>query len=240
MGMVFGKTGVAEPAYEVILSRMAPVVNTSYEIRKYPARFAIETEYEEEGEMGKAFMRLAGFIGVGSSPQNIGATSIAMTSPVVTKKGGEDGSVGESIAMTSPVVTATNGATANAACSRKRTMQFILPAEYDKFDSIPKPLNSAVSVLELPSTVGVIHQFSGWVKEKRADERVSALLGQLKKDGMSLDEKEVREKYLLWQYNPPFTIPTFRRNEVWIELNQQQINDHLKRVASNTEKTQPS
>ena len=58
MGIVFGKTGVAEPAFDLLLSRPT---TTPYEIRRYSTRFAIETEYS--GRDGAGFMALAGYIG---------------------------------------------------------------------------------------------------------------------------------------------------------------------------------
>jgi len=49
------------------------------------------------------------------------------------------------------------------------------------------------------------------------------MMRELNNDGLSLKEEEVMEKFALWQYNPPFTIPHFRRNEVWIELTEEQV-----------------
>lgn len=96
---------------------------------------------------------------------------------------------------------------------------------------IPKPTNPAVSIEKLPPEVGVIHQFDGWVKEKKAKEEVSALVKQLHEDGLDIPEEEAHQKYILWQYNPPFTIPFLRRNEVWIELTKEQVDEHKKRFA---------
>ena len=41
---------------------------------------------------------------------------------------------------------------------------------------------------------------------------------QLEKDGINMPD--ALEKFQFWGYNPPFTIPYFRRNEVWIPLTQ--------------------
>ena len=50
---------------------------------------------------------------------------------------------------------------------------------------------------------------------------------QLEKDGINMPD--ALEKFQFWGYNPPFTIPYFRRNEVWIPLIQEQA-DYLVKV----------
>ena len=58
-------------------------------------RFAIETEMADPSTKSEGrnnpFMKLAGYIGVGSAPQNEGANKIAMTAPVTMKKSEEVG-----------------------------------------------------------------------------------------------------------------------------------------------------
>ena len=213
MGIVFGKTGVAEPIYDVVLSRTSGV-GMPYEVRRYGKRFAIETNCVSEEENGKSFMKLAKYIGVSSPPQNDGGKAIAMTAPVITDMSSV---AGKTIAMTAPVVMAGS------------TMQFILPAEYDDLSKIPKPLNSEVSIAEVPASVGAIHKFSGWVTKDQASDKIDKLTTQLKSDGLSLSETEAQTKAQLWQFHPPFTIPFFRRNEVWIELTEKQVESLLKK-----------
>lgn len=219
MGMVFGKTGVAEPTYDLLLSKAASVTTKCpYELRRYATRFAIETEYGGKGQEGNGFMTLAGYIGVGSAPQNSGQSSIAMTAPVVTQQVKDKGT---SIAMTAPVVTQEMG--------NQMKMQFILPAEYTSLKDIPKPTNPRVKIIELPPQVGAVHKFSGLVKQHQAREKVKALVNQLQSDGVQgVTEESALEQFLLWQYNPPFTIPNLRRNEVWLELTEEQVQELMK------------
>ena len=77
MGIVFGKTGVAEPTFDCLLSRSSSSP-FPYEIRRYGKRFACETEYKF-GMEGSGFPALAGYIGVGKQPQNDGFMGIDMT-----------------------------------------------------------------------------------------------------------------------------------------------------------------
>ncbi|KAL3937370.1 MAG: hypothetical protein SGBAC_007517 [Bacillariaceae sp.] len=221
MGMVFGKTGVAEPVYESLFLRSASKqqqqqqqlssgkYSTEYEIRRYATRYAIETD---QNGMDNAFRLLAGYIGVGGTPQNEGSKSIAMTAPVVSGSG-------TSIAMTAPV--STTG----------RTMQFYLPAEFDSMDKIPKPSDSRVRITEVPPATGAVHTFSGSMSDGVANSKVVSLVEQLQEDGLDISKEDAMTNYLLWQFNPPFTIPALRRNEIWIPLTKEQVKAHLERFA---------
>lgn len=221
MGMVFGKTGVAEPTYEVLLSRLSgPTV--PYELRQYGQRFAIETDSGGLDDTRGSFMRLAGYIGVGGPPQNDGGQKIAMTAPVVTSTSQSEG---KPIAMTAPVVMNAN----------ENVMQFILPTEMDELSKIPKPTSDQVRVTQVAPAVGAVHQFSGWVKNEQAQEKTTALIDQLREDGASISHEEGHKKSLVWQFHPPFTIPFLRRNEIWVELNEEQV-EALKKTAENLKK----
>eukprot|EP00980_Cylindrotheca_fusiformis_P002720 scaffold628_cov91-Cylindrotheca_fusiformis.AAC.6 len=232
MGMVFGKTGAAEPVYESLFQRSSTIASKNpfsldYEIRKYGARFAIETDYSRDGNTGKAFRTLAGYIGVGGSPQNDGSESISMTAPVATGQNDSSSSGGEGISMdmTAPVTTT------GSRCD-KGVMQFYLPAKYDTLSNIPKPLNPHVRVVEVPPECGVVSSFSGSVDEAKAEDKVEKLVQQLNDDGLSIKKEEALKAFSLWQFNPPFTIPALRRNEIWIPLTQKQVEDLLKRFQS--------
>lgn len=71
MGSVFGVIAEEEHAYAVVEARQ------KYEVRAYPASALIETDKE-------GFMKLAGYIGVISKPENERKQKIAMTTPVLT------------------------------------------------------------------------------------------------------------------------------------------------------------
>jgi len=220
MGMVLGKVDVAEPAYNVVLSAGSKV---PYEVRKYGTRFAIETEYAVADETRSPFMALAGYIGVMSDAENEGSSSISMTAPVVLSETDKK-SKGTKIAMTAPVV-----------IEPSKTMQFILPADYDSFDKIPKPTNPKVKVKKIEPSVGAVHRFNGVFNEKRCKEKVLDLVKQLQEDGVSdLTEEDAMKSFQYWGYNPPFTIPYLRRNEVWVEISQKQLDILTKGCTTDT------
>ncbi len=213
MGSIFGKETVAEPAFTVVLQRHGPKVDTSYELRRYGERFAAETSYGPSDKDDSPFMLLAGYIGVFGKPQNEGNEAISMTAPVVIQD------KGTAIAMTAPVVIKND----NAVGTDEKTMQFILPASYDEISKIPRQTNPKVHIRELPPSVGAVHRFSGSFSQTAAKEWASRLAEQLQADGLNdITNDYVLANYQFWGYNPPYTIPIFRRNEVWIELSQDQ------------------
>jgi len=201
MGIVFGRTGVNEPAF-TILSKHSPSSHAAFEVRSYAQRFAIETAISSENS---GFRELAGFIGVGTMPKNEGGTAISMTAPVATKGG-------TAISMTAPVSTSSNK-------DGSKVMNFVLPVEYDSIEKIPKPTSEKVRVVPVPAAVGAVTAFSGWVKPTTAEEKKEELLAALKASDVTVEEPIEWE---LWQFNPPFTIPTLRRNEVWVKLTKEQ------------------
>jgi hypothetical protein len=95
-------------------------------------------------------------------------------------------------------------------------------------DKIPKPTNPKVKIKEIPPANGAVHTFSGSCNDDKAKVKAKELIGQLRNDGVELDEKSVMEKFELWQFHPPFTIPMMRKNEIWIGLSEDQVNDLIK------------
>jgi hypothetical protein len=66
--------------------------------------------------------------------------------------------------------------------SQTKIMQFMLPAEHDSLEKIPKPTDSRVKVKEIPSAVGAVHRFSGSFDEGPARKKAAALTEQLRQD----------------------------------------------------------
>lgn len=218
MGSVFGKESVAEPPFTVLLERTS--APTTYQLRQYGTRMAAETRMDGDNR-NSAFRALATYIGVFGKPMNEGAKAIAMTAPVVMERGG-----GTAIAMTAPVVMSSGDK------SEGEMMQFMLPVEYDSMDKVPKPTNSAVRIKELPPSVGVAHRYAGSLSTPEETRKIAMeLVKQVQQDGVSgLKEDDALANYQFWGYNPPFTLPMFRRNEVWIPLTKEQADELVQSV----------
>jgi hypothetical protein len=56
-------------------------------------------------------------------------------------------------------------------------------------------------------------RFSGWATSGRVEKHRRKLADSLASAGI-----EPRGEWLLNQYNPPWTLPFMRRNEIWVEV----------------------
>ena len=110
----------------------------------------------------------------------------------------------ESIAMTAPVQeTLEPGNT---------MMAFTLPAAY-AFEDLPAPDNDSVTLVQVPGRVVAAIRFSGWATGGKVARMQEELLAVLKRYGVATVGVPS-----LNQYNPPWTLPFLRRNEVSVEI----------------------
>ncbi|GAB4833923.1 hypothetical protein Ancab_032170 [Ancistrocladus abbreviatus] len=222
MGLVFGKITVETPKYEVIQS------TNDYEIRKYPPAVVAEVTYDPsqmKGDKDGGFSILANYIGALGNPQNSKTEKVAMTAPVVTKD------MAENIAMTAPVITKASGGSAGGekvamtapvlstqagggeVGKTMVTMQFILPSKYKMAEAAPKPLDERVVIREEGEKKYGVVKFSGVATEVVVMEKMEKLKKSLERDGY-----RVVGEHLLARYNPPWTLPPLRTNEVMIPV----------------------
>ena len=74
------------------------------------------------------------------------------------------------------------------------------------------------------SEFGAVHRNNGDYNAKINSKMAQELGEQLLSDGLvDVTQDYVKEHFQFWGYNPPFTIPYFGRNEVWIKLNKDQV-----------------
>jgi hypothetical protein len=221
MGIVFGRDTVAEPPYTILMDRSDGP--TAYQIRSYGPRVAIETSMQQNEGDRSPFMKLASYIGVVGAPVNEGGEAIAMTAPVMKSGTGSTG--GTKIAMTAPVVRV------------ESVMQFVLPKEYDSVAKAPRPTDPTVIVKELPPATGAVHRYSGSMESDYCAQKALALAEQLRQDGLvDMDDATATASHSFWGYNPPFTLPMLRRNEVWIPLTPEQVQVLMATVPGGAEK----
>lgn len=116
--------------------------------------------------------------------------------------GGNDRS--QEIAMTAPVEQTLTGT--------DDYMAFYMPAEL-KLDQLPEPNDDSVTLHAVPARTVAVIAFSGWARDKVVQENSQALLATLASHGI-----ELRGQVSLAQYNPPWTLPWKRRNEVIVEI----------------------
>ncbi|KAI5682661.1 hypothetical protein M9H77_03889 [Catharanthus roseus] len=197
MGLILGRITVETPKYEVIKS------TADYEIRKYLPSVIAEVTYDPsqfKGNKDGGFTILANYIGALGNPQNQKPEKIAMTAPVITKSS-------EKIAMTAPVVTKSGGG------NQMVTMQFILPSKYTKAEEAPKPLDERVVIREEGERKYGVVRFSGVANEQVVNEKLENLKKCLERDGY-----KIIGEYELGRYNPPWSLPPLRTNEVMVPV----------------------
>lgn len=190
------RAGTEQPKYNVVEQ-----ISEDVEVRQYGARVAAQVTVNRRGRSASenaAFGALAGYI----FGKNRSQSEIAMTSPVQTSTSRDSAS--EKIAMTSPVSTATT--------HDGMTMRFFLPSEYTK-DRAPVPLNSNVSIVDVePETIATL-RFSGLRTSSNVATHTAELLEKLE------DTKWVTTGTpSAFFYDPPWTVPTLRRNEIVVQV----------------------
>ena len=109
----------------------------------------------------------------------------------------------EKIAMTAPVQQSMAG---------EKEMAFMMPAEYALKD-LPEPEDQRVSFREAPAYTAAVIQFSGWASAEKADENWQQLRRFLIAEGIDITGEPT-----LNQYNPPWTLPFMRRNEIIVPV----------------------
>jgi hypothetical protein len=188
---IFGVSGVFEqPSYTVRQD-----LGGGLEIRDYGQAAAVEawaTGATNEQAAQTAFRLLFGYI----TGDNVGGQTIAMTTPVRRTS--------SLIAMTTPV-RVENASTGGV------TMWFYLP-EKNAADP-PKPLDPTVRVVTIPPSTVAALRFSGNPTEQSRTSHRQELLTRL----AATQWRAQGEPYLLG-YDPPFTIPFLKRNEVAVAV----------------------
>ena len=165
------------------------------EIRDYAPMIVAQTEVSgaRDEAISKGFRTIADYIFGNNTAQQ----KVAMTAPVIQQPS-------EKIAMTAPVIQQGEG--------DQWQVRFVMPSEY-RMDTLPTPKNNAVDIKEIPGKRFVVIRFSGMADEEMLAEQTTALNGFLKEKGL---EPLSPPAYAF--FNPPWTLPPLRRNEVMVEV----------------------
>ena len=189
---------IEEPHYEVRLSQ-AP-----FELRHYAPTLIAQTivEGDMDAASNKGFRLIADFIfGNNLAAGSEQAAKIAMTAPVTVEP------QSSKIAMTAPVTIEPQRGSA-----QQWRIHFVMPSQYT-LANIPKPKNSAVTLHELPNKYFVVHRYSGFNTVTRVQEKTDEALAWAKQQSL-----KVVGTPQLSRYDPPWTLPMFRRNEIMVEV----------------------
>lgn len=194
---------IEEPKYEVLLK------DGPFEIRNYAPCLVAETwvEGDMDEASSKGFRLIAGYIfGNNQAVSSASSEKIAMTAPVTLEP------QSAKIAMTAPVTIEPQKEATSMKNGKQWLVKFIMPSQYT-LGTIPKPKNSAVNLREIPSKRYAVLKYSGFNFQSQVQNKTQEALDWLgKKNLQAIGQPQ------LSRYDPPWTLPMFRRNEIMIEI----------------------
>jgi hypothetical protein len=158
----------------------------------------IIAQVEVAGDMGDAsssgFRLLADYI----FGNNVVAPSTELTSQISQPESVK-------IDMTAPVSRMASG-------DNRWLVSFVMPRQWT-IDSLPKPTNSQIKIVEVPAHTAAVIEFSGLGRQTSYEKKQAELINWIASKGYELIDEA---RYAA--YNPPWTLPPFRRNEVIIPV----------------------
>jgi DNA gyrase inhibitor GyrI len=182
-------SNVEQAKYDVVES------HGKIEIRDYAPMIVAEVSVpgDRETAISDGFRKIADYI----FGNNISSQKVAMAAPVTQQPGGK-------IAMTEPV-TQQGG-------EELWQVRFVMPSSHT-MESLPKPNSPDVVLREVTGKRFAVIRFSGRTKTKSLEERTKDLQAFIENKQL----QAISEPTYAF-FNPPWTLPFLRRNEVMIEI----------------------
>jgi effector-binding domain-containing protein len=170
-----------------------------FQIREYDPKIISQVEVvgDFEEASSKGFKLLADYI-FGNNLLDGVSKKISMTTPV------EMSPLADNLLMTSSIM--------DNQINNKWSINFVMPQEYS-LDTLPKPNNSQVKIIKVPKEKYAVIVFSGLVRESSYAEKVKLLSNYLEENGL-----KQQSAIKIARYNPPWTLPFFRRNELMVRI----------------------
>ena len=183
-----------EPDFNLILKE------DRFEIREYAPKIIAQIEVfgDFDQASSKGFKILADYI-FGNNKSKDGNSKIEMTAPVEMEP------LPQKIDMTRPVLTEGNDNT--------WIVSFIMPNEFT-LETLPEPNDKNIKILSIPKEKYAVIVFSGLVRESSYLEKENLLIQFIEENKLKTSG-EIK----IARYNPPWTLPFFRRNELMIKVN---------------------
>ena len=197
---------IEEPKYEIVSEEGA------FQVRRYPPVLIAETfvDGDMDEASNKGFRLIADFIFGNNTAPNAtlgGSEKIAMTTPVTIEP------VSQKIEMTAPVtIEPVQVSSEKMSTANRWRIHFVMPSSYT-LASLPRPNNNKVAIREVPGATYAVLTYSGFNFLSNVQARTDELMAWVKSKKM-----EVLQSPQLARYNPPWTLPMFRRNEIMVEV----------------------
>lgn len=182
-------SNVEHPKYTLVSSK------GNIEVRDYAPMILAEVEVsgERKQAISEGFKILADYI----FGNNASSMKMDMTAPVTTE-------LSEKISMTAPVI--------QERYMDKWKIKFVMPKKYN-FETLPKPKSKDVILIQEPSRRFAVIRFSGIGDDENIKQHTDELEAYISAETLKPIGKPV-----IAFYNPPWTLPFLRRNEVMIEV----------------------
>ena len=182
-----------EPDFNLIFKK------DNFEVREYSSKILAQVEVEGSfsDASTKGFRLLADYI-FGNNISVDGSQKIDMTAPVVLE------GRSELINMTAPLVL--------EGSYREWIVSFVMPKEFS-IKTLPKPNNKKITIVKEPKGRYAVIIFSGLIRESNYNEQSMLLQNFINDRGL----KKIG-KLKIARYNPPWTLPFFRRNELMVKV----------------------
>jgi len=197
MGMIFiaglmigpVMSDVETPSYRIVQSQK------DIEIRHYEPMIVanVKVAGDRENTLRKGFQLLADYI----FGNNTVVQEISMTAPVQQQKY-------KKISMTAPVQ--------QQAMDTSWEVSFVMPSGYNMV-TLPRPNNDSVVIEEIPSEKFVVIIFSGVSSNENVEKYERKLMSYVVRNNILVIGTP---KYAF--YNPPWTLPQMRRNEIMMKI----------------------
>ena len=166
------------------------------EIRDYEPMIVAQARVSgaRKPAISEGFRTIADFI----FGNNTASQKVSMTAPVTQQ-------TSQAIAMTAPVIQ-------QPAENDTWEVRFVMPAEFTR-ETLPKPNNPDIQIIEVPAKRFVVIRFSGSSDDALLAKKKQALQSFIANKKLSA----ISEPTFAF-FNPPWTLPILRRNEVMIEI----------------------
>jgi effector-binding domain-containing protein len=174
--------------------------DNNFEIREYEPKILAQVTVKGNfnNASSKGFKVLADYI-FGNNISIDGNSKIDMTAPVIAE------TASKKIEMTAPVIAEGRDS--------EWLISFVMPKEYS-LKTLPKPNNKNITITSLPKEKYAVIVFSGLVRESNYNEQIKLL-----KNFIISKNLKIIDQVQIARYNPPWTLPFFRRNELMIRIN---------------------
>lgn len=91
-------------------------------------------------------------------------------------------------------------------------ISFTMPSKYS-IDSLPSPNTDKIKLLKIPKEKRIVIEFSGSNTDENIEKHLQILLAYCERENITINEGPI-----FAFYNPPWTLPFLRRNEIMFKL----------------------